>query len=217
MASVTAPTWASCLRRVCTLPFLPPPLPGPLLPLPLLIGGRARGWSSACMSARMAVISCRASSRLQPSELEISFQSLRSACNNSCVLTVRRPDSAESCCAQMSRTFLSNALSVARCAPPQSATALRKTCCVRASQAGLKCARSIDSSGVSSKSTALTSCASVRSVRAVRASIMSWYCLCDMRSCQGTHFMAPFGVNHWCTKLSKRMLGVLSLSKCSPG
>ena len=42
-----------------------------------------------------------------------------------------------------------------------------------ASHAGLRCARSMLSSGVSSNSAALTNCASVRSVRVVRASIMS--------------------------------------------
>ena len=179
MVSVSAATCLSSFSRVWTLPpFLPLPLP-PLLPLPgpLGGGGRARGWSSACMSALTLVISCSASSRVQPSlrKLEISFHNLRSALSNSCVLTVRRPESDARLCVQISRIFLSNALRTARCAPPQRAMALRKICCVRASQAGLRCARSMLSSGVSSKSAELTNCASVRRVRDVRASMMSWY------------------------------------------
>ena len=27
----------------------------------------------------------------------------------------------------------------------------------------------------------------------------------------------PLGVNHWCTRLSRRMLGMPSASRCSPG
>ena len=155
MASESAEVLPSSLRPVCTLPppFLPLPLLGlPLPPLPsFCVGGRARGCRSACTSAALThVISCNASSSVQPSacKLETSFQILRSACKSSCVFTVRRPVSAGSCCAQRSKIFLSNALRVARCAPLQSAIALRKICWVRASHAGLKCARSMLSSGV---------------------------------------------------------------------
>ena len=111
MASVSAAALPSSFRRVCTLPppFLPLPLLGlPLLPLPsLCVGGRARGCRSACTSALMHVISCNASSSVQPSarKLETSFQILRSACKSSCVFTVRRPVSAGSCCVQRSRIF----------------------------------------------------------------------------------------------------------------
>ena len=179
MASVSAATLPSSSRRVCTLPppFLPLPLLGlPLLPLPsFCMGGRARGCRSACTSALTHVISRKASSSVQPSacRLETSFQILRSACKSSCVFTVRRPVSAGSCCVQRSKIFLWNALRVARRAPLQSAMALRKICWARASHAGLRCARSTLSSGVSSNNAALTSCASVRSVRVARASIMS--------------------------------------------
>ena len=48
-------------------------------------------------------------------------------------------------------------------------------------------------SGVSSKNALLTSCASVWSVRDARASIMSWYCFCDMRSCQGCLLAGTIG------------------------
>ena len=105
MVSVSAATCLSSLRRVCTFPpFLPLPLP-PLLPLPGPLGmrGRARGWSSAWMSALTLVISRSASSRVHPSlwRLDISFHSLRSALSNSCVLTVRRPESDARLCVHM--------------------------------------------------------------------------------------------------------------------
>ena len=141
IASASAVTLPSSLRRVWTLPppFLPLPLPGLPLPLPsFCMGGRARGCRSARTSALTHVISCSASSSVHPSACkpETSFQILRSACKSSCVFTVRRPVSAGSCCMQRSKIFLSNALRVARCAPLQSAIALRKICWARASHAG---------------------------------------------------------------------------------
>ena len=72
-------------------------------------------------------------------------------------------------------------------------------------------------SGVSSSRAALTSWASVRSTRVVRASRISWYWRWLSRSCQGTHLMAPSGLNHWCTVERRRRLGMLSWSSSSPG
>ena len=54
----------------------------------------------------------------------------------------------------------------------------------------------------------------------VLASMISWHWCCDMRSCQGTHLMAPLaapGLKNWCTMLSNLMLGMLSLSNSSSG
>ena len=155
------------------------------------------------MSALALVISCNASSNDQPSacKLAISLQLAvgldapgRPHWRSSWVLTVRSPVSVPRDGVQISRTFLSKALSVARCAPVQSAMAFLKICWVGASHAGLRCALSMLISGVSSKSALLTSRAPVR------ASTMSWYCFCDMRSWQGTHLMLPL--------LNTRMLGI---------
>ena len=51
-------------------------------------------------------------------------------------------------------------------------------------------------------------------VFAARASMISWYCFALSRDCQSIHFMAPCGRNHWCTRLSSLMLGVVSESRC---
>ena len=72
-------------------------------------------------------------------------------------------------------------------------------------------------SGVSSKCAAYELCFCAE--RAGRACLdyVLVYCFCDMRNCQGTRLMLPFGWNHRCSKLDKRTLGAASASKCSPG
>ena len=102
-----------------------------------------------------------------------------------------------------------------KCAPPQMAIALLNTVCVRMSHAAFTAPVAMLTSGVSSKSALLMSCASVLSVRALRASMSSWYVFSDMRSCQGTHLIVPCGLNHWCTKERSRMEGRVSESRCS--
>ena len=87
-----------------------------------------------------------------------------------------------------------------RCAPPHMAIALLNTLCVQMRHAVLTAPDAMVTSGVSSNSAALISCASVLKVRALRASINSWYVFSDMRSCHGTHLMVPCGLNHWCTR-----------------
>ena len=49
------------------------------------------------------------------------------------------------------------------------------------------------------------------------ATIISWYCRADRRSCHGTQRMAWPGLSPWCTRLNRRMLGDVSLSSNSPG
>ena len=49
------------------------------------------------------------------------------------------------------------------------------------------------------------------------ASRISWYWRWLSGSCQGTHLMAPSGLNHWCTMERRRRLGMLSWSSSSPG
>ena len=114
----------------------------------------------------------------------ISDQILRSALRSSAVLTVLRPVSGCS----------DNALTMRRCAQPHITIALRNTVCVLLSHAGLREPLSTCSVGVSSNNALLMSCASVRRVRAVRASMSSWYCLADMRNCHGTHLIDGFAV-----------------------
>ena len=114
-------------------------------------------------------------------------------------------------------TFLSNAFRTERCAPLQSAMALRNTASLLANQEALRRMCSTGSSGVSSNRAVLMSWASVRSAHDARASIVSWYCLLETRICQGTHFMVTPGLNHMCTRESKRMLGTQSESRCSSG
>ena len=128
-------------------------------------------FGSSRVSARQEQRMDVCSSRVHPSlwRLDISFHSLQSTSSNSCVLIAQRPESDARLCVHMSRIFLSNALRTARCAPSQ-----RKMCCACASQAE-RCARSILTSGVWSKSAEFTNCASVRKVRNVRTSIISWY------------------------------------------
>ena len=45
--------------------------------------------------------------------------------------------------------------------------------------------------------------------------MISWCCFALSRSCQGIHVMVPCGLNHWCTRLSSRILGMVSESRCS--
>ena len=89
-------------------------------------------------------------------------QSLRSASKSSSAVTLRRPCPGCQVCVHSSRTFASNALSTARCAPLQSAMALLTMRCRAPSQLALMIWDSSPIVGVSSKSAVLSSCASVR-------------------------------------------------------
>ena len=177
--------------------------------------GLGLGCRSVWTSLRTLVSSCIASSSVKLSAVRamISDQILLSALRSSAVLTVLRPVSGRSAYVHKSKIFLSNALIMRKWAQPQVTMALRNTVCVLLSHAGLRDPLSTCRVGVSSKSALLISCASVLRVRAVRASMSSWYCRANMRNCHGTHLIVGFAVlcflHRW-ARLRTRKLGIES-------
>ena len=140
---------------------------------------------------------------------------MRSAASNSWVLTVRRPRIGSGAARHRSATFLSKAFRFDKCAAWHRAIALRNMVCTLTSQPAESARESTDTSGVSSKKAWLSSCISERTALLDLATIISWYCRADRRSCHGTQRMAWPGLRPWCTRLNRRMLGDVSLSSNS--
>ena len=147
---------------------------------------RGLGCNSPYKSARQAVSSCNASSRLHLlfRMAMISPHMTLSASRSSDKLTLRRLLSDGCLFMAKLKNLSSNFLKIWRWAAWQRTKALRKTCWVLDSQSADRRTFSIDNSGVSSNK-APRSWASDRMTLCVFASVISWYCFWDMRICQG--------------------------------
>ena len=179
---------------------------------------RGRGWSKPYMSALAAVNSWRASFKdhFWVSIVVISFHNALSASSISARFTLLREESAGCRFKAREKNFSSNFLKIWRWAALHITKALRKTCWVLRSHSADSFMDSIGISGVSS-SKAPNSWASERIALCVLASVISWYCFCDIRSCQGMYLIDWPGFKKWCTIESNRMDGVESEVRSSPG